>query len=154
MNLMKPQVTIWMSTLAMAAGFIGSHSARADALQISEVEPAHVWRETETLEIAIIGRGFDARAAIRFLLAGTDSLGGIAVERVKILSSKELVATVVMEPGVTPGYFDVEISGNKGETVRGNSLLLVEPYSWAARFGCTGAESSRRRIPCRRGAIG
>lgn len=140
-----------LTIVAMVIGVTCTLDAMADVLRISNVEPGHVMRKAATFEMTIFGSGFSADTAIKFFLAGTEEPGGIAVKRVKLLGSQELVATVELDSSVAPGHFDVEISGNRGDKARGKSLLLVEPYSWAARFGCTGAESWRLRIPCKRG---
>ena len=142
-----------MGILAVIVSVVGMQDAIADELRISKVEPAHVMREAATLEVAILGGGFNAATAVRFLLTGTSDPGGITVRRVKLVDPRKLVATVEIDSKVAPGYFDVQIGGEQRDEVRGRSLLLVEPYSWSARFGCSGAETWRLRIPCKRGKV-
>jgi hypothetical protein len=131
---------------------LASH-VEAEPLLVVKTQPASVWREEAKLEVAILGNGLRANSVIRFLVPGTDKLGGIIVTGVRFLSSRELVALVRIESSVVPGAFDIEVQDASGEKARAERAFVVEPYSWAGRFSCTGAESWRRRIPCRRGAI-
>jgi hypothetical protein len=105
----------------MAWLFFAAWNAAAEP-RITAIEPARVMRDAATVQVKIVGREFGADAAVKFLATGT----------------------------VIPGLYDVELAGSDGVVTRGSRLFFIEPYSWAARFGCTGAESSRRRIPCRR----
>ena len=137
--------------LASALAFVGH--AEIDAMRVIKTQPTSAWREPATLSVTIVGSGFDVDSVIRFIVAGTDELGGIVVKGMRFVSSTELVAVVEIEPEVVAGAFDVEVRDALGDKARAKSAFVVEPYSWADRFGCSGAESWRRRIPCRRGTI-
>jgi hypothetical protein len=117
------------------------------------IEPNSAWREATTLKVVVLGGGFGVDSTIRFLVAGTDKLGGIVVNRVRLESPTKLIAELDLSTSGVPGAYDVEVSNTLGGTTRAKRAFVIEPYSWAARFGCSGAESWRRRIPCRRGAI-
>jgi hypothetical protein len=128
-------------------------SASADAMQVSRIEPNHAWRETATLEVNVFGTGFVPGSILRFVVAGTDNPGGIRVDQVRVSSPRELVARIKLDASAVPGEFDVEVVESAGVMTRAKSVFIVEPYSWSARFGCTGAETWRRRVPCRRGFV-
>ena|SRR5688572_26673059 len=139
------------AVLAGALAFAAT--AGADGLRVIKSQPASAWREAATLEVTVFGSGFGVDSAIRFLVAGTDQLGGLLVNGVRFKSSSELIASVEIDSTAVPGAFDIEVQDGLGETTRAKSVFLVEPYAWAERFGCSGAESWRQRIPCRRGTI-
>ena len=123
------------------------------ALRILAIEPAHVLRDAATFEVKVTGNGFRANPSVRFMHAGTQHPGGIVVRRAHALNLRQLTLMVEIDRSVVPGTYDIEIRNADGGVTLGRKLFLVEPYSRAARFGCTGAESWRRRIPCRRGTI-
>jgi len=130
---------------------LSSH-ADTDAA-IFAIEPNSTWREAATLEVVVSGSEFGIDSAIRFLVTGTDDVGGIVVNRVLFKSPKEVIAVLEVSSSAVLGAYDVEVRNTLGGASRARRVFVVEPYSWAGRFGCTGAESWRRRIPCRRGAI-
>jgi hypothetical protein len=126
--------------------------AEADALEIVTTQPKNVRREVARLEVIVVGTGFGVNPSVRFLIAGSDNLGGVVVNTVRLQSPTELIAVVDIDPAAAPGAYDIEVRGASGDKARTRNALVVEPYSWATRFGCSGAESWRRRVPCRRGS--
>jgi hypothetical protein len=144
---------IRLTAAAALTSLICIGTTAAGHLQVIRIMPASAWHRPATLTIAVVGSGFQDNSAIRFLVAGTDKLGGIRVNRVRYLSPQELVALVNVEQSVVPGEFDVEIQDANGGVTRAKKAFVIEPYSWSERFGCSGAESWRRQIPCRRGVV-
>lgn len=142
-----------LKALTVVATVTCAGFAVANDLQVLGLDPAHVMREVATVEVKVRGSGFRGDPAVSFLIAGTDDSGGVMVKRVKRLNAQELSVLVAIDSAVVPGMFDVEVRDASGSRAKGKGALFVEPYSWAARFGCTGAESWRRRIPCKRGTI-
>jgi hypothetical protein len=138
-----------VALLSLAAG----NTSGLEILKVVKTQPASAWRDSATLEVAISGSGFGLDSVVRFLVAGTDDDGGISVKRAKLLSSQEVLTLVEIDALAKPGEFDVEVQDGTGRKARARSVFVIKPYSWSERFGCTGAESWRRRIPCRRGAI-
>lgn len=57
---------------------------------------------------------------------------------------------VEIDLAAASGTLDVVVGDVRAATTRGKRASPVEPYSG---FGCIGAESWRRRIPCKRGTI-
>jgi hypothetical protein len=141
-------------SLAIAMLLLATGEASAlEVLKVFKTQPATTWRDSATLEVSVVGSGFGLDSVVRFLVSGTDDNGGISVKRSRLLSSGEVLALVEIDASVTPGKFDVEVQNGSGGKARAKGAFSVEPYSWSARFGCTGAEAWRRRVPCRRGTI-
>jgi hypothetical protein len=145
----KPQILLLG---ILVADLVFAKYAHPDALRVLKTQPDSTWREAATMEVTVIGTGFARDYAVRFLVTGTEELGGIIVNRVRLVTTEALVATVVIDPEVAPGEFDIEVLDAHGAKARAKNAFAVKPYSWTRRFGCTGVESWRRRIPCRRGA--
>jgi len=143
----------WLTLTILTGALVFAGHARADSLSVTKSDPSQVWRNSTMLNVAVIGSGFTTDSVVRFLVAGGDEFGGISVDSMRFLSPGELVAHVKIDSAVVPGAFDIEVQDALGEKARATSAITVKPYTWAARFGCTGAEPWRRRIPCRRGTI-
>lgn len=150
---MKHSRQLQLKALTVVATITCAGIAVANDLRVVDLSPPHVVREVATLEFRVLGSGFRGDPVVSFLVANTDNSGGVMVKRVKRLNAQELSVLVAIDSAVVPGMFDVEVRDASGSRAKGKSVLFVEPYSWAARFGCTGAESWRRRIPCKRGTI-
>ncbi len=151
-----PLVTLLAAAMLLTGNASGQDAAGDSAmagLRILAIEPAHVLRDAATLEVKVTGSGFGANPSVKFMQAGTQHPGGIVVRRAHALNPRQLILMVEIDRSVVPGTYDIGIRNAGGSVTLGKKLFLVEPYSWAARFGCTGAESWRRRIPCRRGTI-
>jgi hypothetical protein len=142
-----------LTTIYLLAGLIGFAHAEPPVLQVLKVSPVSVPQKAAKLDISILGDGFSAKPVVKLFPAGTDKLHGISVSRVTFVNPRELIAHVEIDVSVAPGEFDIEVQDAAGGRVLGKRAFLVEPYSWSARFGCTGAEVWRRRIPCKRGTI-
>lgn len=139
--------------MGIAASLLCSSLVEADALRVITTHPASAWRELADMEVVIHGSGFQSDSSVAFLVSGTDEQGGVTVTQLRISGPHQLIAHVRIDASATPGAFDIQVQNSSGHTVRAAKAFVIEPYTWAGRFGCTGAESWRRRIPCKRGTI-
>lgn len=114
---------------------VGPSSAKAPAaLTVKSVDPDSVPQDT-TVDIRVIGSGFDVGAEAAFLLDGQPD-PRVRTNSTRFVKSTELVANVTIALDAIPARYDAQVTlrGKKGI---GTELLAVLPYADLGTFGGT-----------------
>jgi probable HAF family extracellular repeat protein len=110
-------------------------AAKAGAgLSVTSVSPDSVTQDT-TLDIHVLGSGFDASAQAQFLLSGQPD-PRVRTNSTRFVKSTEVVANVTVAIDATPARYDAQVtllaSGKKGI---GTELLTVLAFADLGTFG-------------------
>jgi hypothetical protein len=113
--------------------------ALAQQVKVTSAEPASAAQGTTSLDVTIGGSGFDDSAAVKFLVAGTPTPGGIVVTKVVVVNPKKLVATIDVEGDAVVGQFDIEVSLSSDRKGKGTTLFSVSKKAADPCIGATAA---------------
>ena len=89
---------------------------------VKSADPASAPRDI-TLDVRVLGSGFDDGSVARFLLNGV-ALPDVATNSTRFASSKELVANITIAADATTDFYDVEVTTTRGK--RGVGIELFE----------------------------
>jgi hypothetical protein len=106
--------------------------AHAQKIKVQKATPAWAEQgtgseaEAEALGVLIDGEGLIDVESARFLVSGSrDDVGGIDVDRVHVLSDKQVVAYIRVSDNAVIDYFDIELTTTRGRRGKGNTLFQV-----------------------------
>lgn len=77
-----------------------------------------------TLDVQVIGSGFDAGSQVRLLLAGQGD-AKVRTNSTRFVSSRELVANITIDVDAEPAFRDVEVRTAGGKTGIGTEKFIV-----------------------------
>lgn len=108
-------------------------------LTVKAVDPDSTPRDT-TLDIRVLGSGYDASAQVAFLLHGQPD-ARVRTNSTRFVKSTELVANVTVAADAVPDRYDAQVTlttsgGKKGI---GTELLTVLPWADLGTFGGLGS---------------
>ena len=116
---------LWFAVLALVVLALGPVGAAWAQVRVTAADPASTSQGTTGLNVTISGSGFDASAAVKFLVTGTTNQGGIEVTKVVVVNSKKLVATINAASDATVAQFDIEVSLSGDRKGKGTTLFTV-----------------------------
>ena len=116
---------LWVAVLALVVLVLGPVGAAWAQVRVTAADPASTSQGTTGLNVTISGSGFDASAAVKFLVTGTTNPGGIEVTKVVVVNSKKLVATINAASDATVAQFDIEVSLSGDRKGKGTTLFTV-----------------------------
>jgi hypothetical protein len=116
---------LWVARFALLVLALGPVGAAWAQVKVTAADPASTTQGTTGLDVLISGSGFDATAGVRFLVTGTASEGGIAVRKVVVRNSRQLVATIDAAPDAAVAQFDIEVALSSGRKGKGTTLFSV-----------------------------
>jgi hypothetical protein len=90
---------------------------------VTATDPSEATRDT-TLDVAVLGSGFDAGSRVEFLLAG-DADPKLRTDSTRYVSSRELVATVTIDADAAIGFRDVAVTTSTGKKGIGSERFSV-----------------------------
>lgn len=94
---------------------------------VTSADPSSAPQGTISLDVTVVGNGFDSSAAVSFLITGTTNPGGITVKKVVVRGSKKLVATIEIADTAVVTDFDIQVEMSGGRKGKGTSLFAVLP---------------------------
>jgi probable HAF family extracellular repeat protein len=90
---------------------------------VTSADPAAATRDT-TLDVRVLGSGFDAGSSADFLLDGA-AVPGVTTNRTSYLSSRELVANVTIAADAVPERYDIRVTTSRGKKGIGTEKFQV-----------------------------
>lgn len=103
-----------------------AQAAYAQDVTVRSADPSSAVQGTTELDVVINGAGFDNSAAVRFLVTGTESQGGIRVNAVRVRGSKKIIANITVAADAEVADFDIEVTLSRSRGGKGTTLFRVE----------------------------
>jgi hypothetical protein len=96
-------------------------------VKVTEAIPSEAPQEV-TLDVEVLGRGFDRGSVVRFLLDEEDeeSAPGMIVNRSVFVSSKKLIANLTITTDAVIDLHDIEVTTKRGKKGIGSEMFLVK----------------------------
>lgn len=110
---------------ALAILWMGPLNTAQAQVQVTAASPASAPQGSVSLDVEISGSGFDATAAVQFLVTGTTNPGGITVRKVAVRGSKKIIATIDIADTAVIDKFDVQVALSDGRKGKGTTLFAV-----------------------------
>ena len=93
-------------------------------VKVTEAIPSEAPQEV-TLDVEVIGSGFDDGSVVEFLLAG-QSTPRMVVNRSDFVSSKKLIANLTIATDADIDLYDIEVTTKRGKKGIGSEMFLVK----------------------------
>ena len=90
---------------------------------VSSADPAAAERDT-TLDVRVLGSGFDAGSQAEFLLDGA-AVPGVITNRTTYRSSRELLANITISANAVAERYDIRVTTSRGKKGIGTELFAV-----------------------------
>lgn len=124
---MSNRWTSWLVAVLLLA--LGPAQAAWAQVKVTSADPPETTQGTVSLDVTILGSGFDTTAAVSFLVTGTTNPGGIVVRKVVVHNSKKLVATIDAAESAVLGQYDIEVRLSSGRKGKGTTLFSISKKS-------------------------
>lgn len=99
-------------------------AASGAKVKVTEAIPSEAPQEV-TLDVEVIGSGFDDGSVVEFLLAG-QSTPKMVVNRSDFVSSKKLIANLTITTDAEIDLYDIEVTTKRGKKGIGSEMFLVK----------------------------
>ena len=90
---------------------------------VNSADPAEAERDT-TLDVRVLGSGFDVGSRADFLLDGVP-VPGVITNSTRYVTSKELVANISIAANAVPERYDIQVTTSRGKKGIGTEKFLV-----------------------------
>jgi probable HAF family extracellular repeat protein len=121
---------------ALRLGSGSSDDGSGDAKPVVSRADPSVLPLAATLDVRIIGSGFDDRSHVELRRAGS-AVPQVHTESVRFVGPEELVATIAISPDAAPGLYDVLVEDRKGKQGIGTELIDVDSLAMSGTWDLT-----------------